>query len=95
MLRCYIVTLLEIQSQRIIFSRRFRGSRRFPAHPSIPQIFLNTEAFPMQIFQNTEAFPMQIFHNIEAFPMPKGDRKNLREQGWAGNLRDLRNLREH
>jgi hypothetical protein len=49
----------------------------------------------MQFFHNTEAFPMQIFHNIEAFPMPKGDRKNLRDQGWAGNLRDLRNLREH
>jgi DNA-binding NtrC family response regulator len=25
--------------------------------------------------------------------MHKGDRKNLRDQGWAGNLRYLRNLR--
>jgi hypothetical protein len=31
---------------------------------------------------------------MEAASMPYGDRKNLRDQGWAGNLRNLRNLRD-
>ena len=35
----------------------------------------------------------QIYLNTDACSMPKGGKKNLRDRGWAGDLRYLRNLR--